>query len=78
MACIVEQNVLGFEIAKDYVSIWTHSSHFTDVPVHDVEIVQVFKRAQKLSSIEPASIFIKLPFSLQVVEQLATVDWKSF
>lgn len=44
-----------------------------DVPVNDVELVQMLESAQELCRIEPTPLLVEPPLSLQVVEQLAAV-----
>jgi hypothetical protein len=45
-----------------------------EVTVDDLEAVQAFKRAQQLCSVEPGTVDVESLFSLQMVEQLSTVD----
>ena len=44
-----------------------------DIPVNDVELVQMLKRTQELCRIKPTPLLVEPPLSLQVVEQLAAV-----
>jgi len=44
------------------------------LPIYDIETVKVLQRTQKLSCIETTAILIKLPLTLQVIEEFATVD----
>lgn len=44
-----------------------------DVPVYNVETVQVLERTKQFGSVETTSVFVKLALSLQVIEQFTTV-----
>jgi len=44
------------------------------IPIHDIQLMQMRERKKKLGSIEPRAPLVKLLLALQVVEQLSTVD----
>lgn len=58
----------------DMTSIIEENILGLEVTVDDLEAMQAFKRTQQLCSIEPGAVDVKSLFSLQVVEQLSTVD----
>lgn len=39
-----------------------------DVPINDVEAVEMLKSTEELRGVEPGSIYIETAFSLEVVE----------
>lgn len=45
-----------------------------EVAVDDVELVQVLERAEQLGGVEPAALLVEAALTLEVVEELATVD----
>lgn len=51
-------------------------------PIDDVQLMQVFKRQQKFSTVKSASLLIETLLALQMVEQFSSIDeparrWKS-
>lgn len=45
-----------------------------NLPVDHVQLVEVLQGEQELSTVETAALFIEPLFTLQVVEQLSTID----
>lgn len=44
------------------------------IPIDDIESVQMLERAQKLGSVEPTAPLVELALTLQMIEELSTVD----
>lgn len=47
---------------------------YKNIPIDDIEAVQMLEGDQELGCIEPRSFLVEFPFSLQVMEQFTTVD----
>ena len=45
-----------------------------NIPVDDVELMQVLERAQQLGGIEPAALLVEPTLALQVVKELSAID----
>ena len=43
------------------------------VTINDIKPVKMFQRAKQLRGVEPAPVFVKLPFPLQMVEEFSAV-----
>ena len=46
----------------------------SDVPIYDIETMQVLQRAQEFSCIEATPILVEFALPLQVVEKLSSID----
>jgi hypothetical protein len=44
------------------------------VPIWDIQVVQVLERKEHVGGVEARALFVKLLLALQVVKQLPTVD----
>ena len=76
MPCVIEQNVLGLQVsAPTRQQNSGHAGHEdSGAPVDDVEPVEVLKRTEQLGRVEPTPALVELALTLQVVEELSSVD----
>ena len=44
------------------------------IAIHDVEAMEVLQCTKQFCSVEPTTVLVELAFSLQVIEQLSTVN----
>jgi hypothetical protein len=44
------------------------------IAIYDVEAMQVFQRTKQFCRVEPTTVLVELAVSLQMIEQLSTVD----
>ena len=45
-----------------------------DIPIYDIESVQMFQSAEKLGGIETTAVLVEFTLSLQVVEKFSAID----
>ena len=68
MACVIEKNVLRFQVAIRHVSWVPNSNETDDAPVYDIEPMQMLQSAEKLRGVKSAPVLVELAFTLQVIE----------
>jgi len=44
------------------------------IPVNHIELVQVLESQKKFSTVEPCTFFVETLFTLEVMEQFASID----
>ena len=67
LAEIAESNV-ACVVQKDVLRL--------EVTVNDVEAVQVLKCTKELRGVKPASVLIEFALTLEVIEQLPSIDYQ--